>query len=100
MVVLTISILGSGFFPRHRLCKVQVAFFSTQSFKSGCRRRAKRGGIMPAPRTTSRHSGLSPAILPSAHTTWREGEAGGKKMRKERERGRRKEGEKMRERIE
>ena len=26
--------------------------------------------MIPEPRTTSRHSGLSPAMLPSAHTTW------------------------------
>ena len=53
---------------------------------------------MPAPRTTSRHSGLSPAMLPSAHTTWREGEREEerdeeRKREREEERGRKNEGE-------
>ena len=52
--------------------------------------------MIPSPRTTSRHSGLSPAMLPSAHITCQR-ERGGREDEREREGGGR-EGEREKER--
>ena len=54
--------------------------------------------MIPSPRTTSRHSGLSPAMLPSAHITCQR-ERGGREDERERGGGGR-EGERERERME
>ena len=54
-------------FPRQKFESVHVAFRSILSFEpwwSCC----SRGGRAPACRTRSRHGGLSPAMLPRAHT--------------------------------
>ena len=68
---LTISAGGSGFLPRQRLERVHVAFLNTGNLSSGMESRFRRRGITPEPRTTSRHSELSPAMFPSAQTAWR-----------------------------
>mmetsp|Transcript_43523 Transcript_43523/g.120355 ORF Transcript_43523/g.120355 Transcript_43523/m.120355 type:complete len:209 (-) Transcript_43523:205-831(-) len=57
---------GCGF-PRHRLDSVHVAFRNIDIFEFGlsC---STSGWRTPCVRTKSRHSGESPAMLPSAHT--------------------------------
>ena len=84
---LTISVEGSGFLPLQRLERVQAAFLRTVSLMPGKAMSFSRSGIISEPRTTSRHSGLSPAMFPSAHTAWREGE-GEREREGEGERGR------------
>ena len=65
---LTTSEGGSGFLPLQRLDSVHAAFLRTVRFRSGTSRSFSRCGIMAEPRITSRHSGLSPAMFPSAQT--------------------------------
>lgn len=62
----TCSKLGCGL-PRQKFDRVQVALRSIDSFDRSvsC---WSRGPIAPCWRTRSRHTGESPAMLPSAHT--------------------------------
>ena len=70
---LTSSVFGGGFFPRQRLDSVQEAFLLVLRSSCGLASSSERGSRMLKLSTMSRHSGLSPAMFPSAHTAWREG---------------------------
>ena len=61
----TFAKFGDGFFPLHKLDMVHVAFRNIDNF-CAVFKILRRGSTMPASITMSRHSGLSPAMLPKA----------------------------------
>ena len=61
----TLAKFGDGFFPRHRLDMVHVAFLNMDNF-CAVFKMLRSGSTIPASITMSLHSGLSPAIFPNA----------------------------------
>lgn len=60
---------GCGFLPRQKLERVQVELRIMDNLELSSKM-ANKGGSAPFCNTKSRQRGLSPAILPSAHTAY------------------------------